>query len=124
MKKIEIKWFDTPELHDYDASFDYMRLIFDEKTCNKIIEDLKNAPMTSFKAKDIFRASGLSLADASNFHVKKNLKKMKNGEKMVPILLVRDSKHGKVHISDGFHRLSAVWTLSEDINIPCKIITL
>ncbi len=36
--------------------------------------------------------------------------------------LVRDVRHGKVVIADGYHRLCAVYTFSEDEWIPCKIV--
>jgi hypothetical protein len=47
---------------------------------------------------------------------------MKNGEKMSPILLVRYA--GKVIIADGYHRMCAVYSLSEDASIPCQIVSV
>jgi len=78
--------------------------------------------VTSFKAKDIFRASALSLLGVSNFHVEKDLKKIRNGRKLSPLLLVRDETHAKVVIADGYHRLCAVYSFDEDSMIPCKIV--
>jgi hypothetical protein len=75
-----------------------------------------------FKAKDIFRASGLSLLGISNSHVAKDQQKIKDGKSLSPILLVRDSNNGKVDIADGYHRLCAVYSVSEDELIPCKIV--
>ena len=78
--------------------------------------------MTSFKAKDIFRASRLNLLGLQNRHVDANLLKIKNGEELSSILLVRDSQSNRVIIADGYHRLSAVYSLYEDADIPCKIL--
>ena len=78
--------------------------------------------MTSFKAKDIFRASRLNLLGLQNRHVDANLLKIKNGEELSSILLVRDSQSNRVIIADGYHRLSAVYSLYEDVDIPCKIL--
>ena len=78
--------------------------------------------MATFKAKDVFRASELSLLGVSNSHVVENQKKIRHGEKMSPILLVRYS--GKVIIADGYHRMCAVYSLSEDVIIPCKIVSV
>jgi len=39
-----------------------------------------------------------------------------------PLLLVRDSANGKVVIADGYHRLCAVYSYSEDALIPCRIV--
>ena len=47
---------------------------------------------------------------------------IKDGEKLSPILLVRDSVNGKVIIADGYHRLCAVYSFDEDAVIPCKIV--
>ena len=120
--EIKIKWLDKPEDHDYPAALSYFNLIYDDATSNKFVEKLKQAPVTQFKSKDIFRASGLSLLGVSNSHVKKDRKKIKNDEALSPLLLVRDSANGKLVIADGYHRLCAVYGFDEDALIPCKII--
>mgnify|MGYP003344459168 FL=1 len=76
--------------------------------------------VTEFKAKDIFRASSLSLLGISNSHVEKDRRKIARGKALSPILLVRQS--GKVVIADGYHRLCAVYGFDEDAPIPCKIV--
>jgi hypothetical protein len=50
------------------------------------------------------------------------MEKIENGEELSPILLVRDSLCNRVMIADGYHGLSAVYALSEDADIPCKIV--
>ena len=75
-----------------------------------------------FKAKDIFRASRLSLLGVSNSHVEKDTRKIRDGLGLAPLLLVRDEPNGGVVIADGYHRLCAVYGFDEDAVIPCKII--
>ena len=99
-----------------------MNLLYDKETTARLVEKLKGSKVTSFKAKDIFRASALSLLGISNSHVEKDLKKIRNGRKLSPLLLVRDEKHAKVIIADGYHRLCAVYSFDEDAMIPCKIV--
>lgn len=77
--------------------------------------------MSSFKAKDIFRASELSLLGISNLHVKRDRNKIKRNISLSPLLLIRDAKNGNVIIADGYHRLCAVYSFDEDALIPCKI---
>jgi hypothetical protein len=77
--------------------------------------------MSEFKAKDIFRASRLSLLGAGNSHVKKDIIKIESGSEVSPLLLVRDAANGKVVIADGYHRMCAVYSFDEDAVIPCKI---
>ena len=120
--EIEISWLPNPEDHDYPAALSYLSLIYDEKTAKKYVADLRAASVSTFKAKDIFRASSLSLLGVSNSHVEKDISKIKNGAKLSPLLLVRDSVNGKVVIADGYHRLCAVYSFNEDALIPCKII--
>jgi len=121
-KKPDIGWLAEPEEHDYPAAESYLKLLFDEKTVVSLLERLKRSPMTVFKAKDIFRASGLSLLGISNSHVEKDLTKIRKGSELSPLLLVRDGNGGKVIIADGYHRLCAVYSVDEDAMIPCKIV--
>jgi hypothetical protein len=121
-EKTDIRWLDQPEDHDYPAAQSYLALVYDEKTATGYVEKLKRAPVWGFKAKDIFRASCLSLLGVSNSHVEKDRKKIQDGRKLSPLLLVRDNANGKVIIADGYHRLCAVYSLDEDAVIPCKIV--
>ena len=118
----QIKWLDEPEEHDYQAASSYLSLLYDDSTASSYVEKLQQAAMSQFKAKDIFRASGLSLLGVSNSHVDKDRDKIKDGKELSPLLLVRDAEHGKVIIADGYHRLCAVYSYDEDALIPSKIV--
>lgn len=115
----EIIWLPQPEDHDYPAAMAYLTLLFPAETAEAMIEALKAAPMAAFKAKDIFRASRLSLLGASNYHVQHNMDKIAKGKPLSPILLVRSKN---LIIADGFHRLCAVDRYDEDADIPCKLV--
>ena len=121
-KKIEIKWLLKPENQDYAAAMSFLNLLFDKKKTSVYVDKLKKAPMTEFKAKDIFRASALPLLGIANVHVLKDKKKIVSKESLSPILLVRDSPNGKVIIADGYHRMCAVYYYDEDAVIPCQIV--
>jgi len=121
-RKTEIKWLATPKERDYPAAESYLNLIFDSKTVTSLLRQLKQAPVSEFKAKDIFRASGLSVLGVSNSHVKKDRKKILAEHPLSPLLLVRGKASGKVVIADGYHRLCAVYGFDEDAVIPCKIV--
>ena len=118
----EIKWLPEPEAKNYPAAVSYLTLLYTDATVKVIVKNLKRAPISQFKAKDIFRASGLSLLGISNSRVNKDQNKIKAGIEISPILLVRDEKNGKVIIADGYHRMCAVYSFSEDAIIPCKIV--
>jgi len=118
----EIQWLDEPEEHNYPAAESYLNLLHDDKIVEELVTKLRLSKVTKFKAKDIFRASGLSLLGVSNLRVEKNKQKIKNGTPLSPLLLLRDGLHGKVVIADGYHRMCAVYSFSEDEWIPCKIV--
>jgi len=121
-KVAEIKWLKEPESHDYPAAKSYLSLFYDEDLVKTKVKKLKAAPISSFKAKDIFRASGLSLLGISNSHVEADKEKIESGQALSPLLLVRDAFQGKVIIADGYHRLCAIYLFFEDAVIPCKIV--
>lgn len=116
-----VKWLDAPEEHDYPAAASYLSLLRPPDEVATLVRLLRAAPTTSFKAKDIFRASGLSLLGVSNSHVQKDRQKIDAGKPLSPLLLVRDPGHGRVVIADGYHRLCAVYGADEDAVIPCRI---
>jgi hypothetical protein len=120
-REIRIKWLTKPQEHDYTAAVSYLSLLYEEPTAAAHVDKLKRASMSKRKAKDIFRASRLSLLGVSNFHVKKDRKKIKAGTALSPLLLIRDTSNGKVIIADGYHRLCAVYSYDEDAVVPCKI---
>ena len=113
-------WMKNPEPHDFPAAADYLELIFSEEEANKIVCDLQTATPRIKKAKDILGASGLSLLPESNIHVKENIKKVKKWKKLSHLLLVKHEH--KLVISDGYHRICAAYYLSEDLEIPCRLV--
>lgn len=116
-----ITWLTDVEEHDYPAAESYLRLIYRNEKVAEVVAALRKAPLTHFKAKDIFRASQLSLLGISNRHVERDRKKIADGKSLSPLLLMRDQQNGKVVIADGYHRLCAVYEYDEDALIPCKI---
>ncbi len=120
--KTNVQWLDEPEKHDYPAAASYLSLMFDDKTTRGLVARLRRAPVVEYKAKDVFRASRLSLLGVSNLHVDQDRRKVSAGEKLSPLLLVRDSQNGQVIIADGYHRMCAVYSFDEDAVIPCKIV--
>jgi len=118
----KIKWLAQPEANNYPAANSYLNLFFDDDTAGTMVKKLKAAKVSQFKAKDIFRASALSLLGVSNSHVQKDRKKIKKQIKLSPLLLVRNSSNGRIIIADGYHRLCAIYSFDEDALIPCKIV--
>jgi len=119
-KKMITYWLENPEEHDFPAAQDYLELIYAPDIAKQKVDLLRKAPTVQKKAKDILRASMLSMLPESNIHVKANIKKVKKGGKLSPILLVRGSD--KLIIADGYHRVCAIYFLSEDLVVPCRLV--
>jgi hypothetical protein len=120
-KKTSIKWRREPQKHDYPAAASYLSLTLGQQAAKNVAKELEKAEMSEFAAKDIFRASQLSLLGVSNSHVEKDRAKVIRHERLSPLLLFRDERNGKLVIADGYHRLCAVYTFDEDSMIPCKV---
>ena len=121
-KNVSIKWLSEPEDDDYLGALAYLSLLYDKRIAKSYLGKLKRASVSEFKATDIFRASGLPLLGTSDPHVEKDEQKLKSGNKLPPLLLIRDSANGRIVIADGYHRLCAVYSYDEDAVIPCKIV--
>ena len=119
----EILWFAECEPHNYPAALSYLTLLYLPAKAKALVAGLEAAPVAEFKAKDIFRASRLSLLGVSNSHVVRDRKKIVSRKPLSPILLVRDSNHGKVVIADGYHRMCALYSFHEDALVHCKIVS-
>ena len=117
-----ITWMAEAEENNFPAAESYLSLIYSEKRAARMVAKLRAADIVKFKAKDIFRASRLSLVGVSNLHVERDKKKIQAGTSLSPLLLVRDESNGKVVVADGYHRLCAVYAFDEDAWIDCKII--
>ncbi|OPC53361.1 hypothetical protein [Elizabethkingia bruuniana] len=123
MKKTTPKadiWLGEPEEHDFPAAQDYLELLFVPDEAQKIVAKLKKAPTIKKKSKDILRASKLALLPETNIHVKENLKKVEKNKKLSPILLVRGQN--ELIIADGYHRLCCSYYLTEDLDVPCRLV--
>ena len=118
----EMKWLPDVEEDDYSAAESYLRIIYSEDRVSKMMTKFRSATIVQFKAKDIFRASQLSLLGVSNLHVEKDRKRISEGKGLSPLLMVRDKRNSKVIVADGYHRLCAIYSFNEDALIRCKIV--
>jgi hypothetical protein len=121
-KKTGIKWLSEPQKHDYAAAVSYLSLLMEPKAAKNVVDQMQEAAMAEYAAKDIFRASGLPLLGFGDSQVQQDRTSIIRGEKLSPILLLRDKPASKLVIADGYHRICAVYTFDEDALIPCKIV--
>ena len=119
-----VVWGDEPDEHDYPAAADYLALLATAAQISEIVAALKQAPIVRKKAKDLLRASRLELLPKDNPHVSRDLKKIKKGTPLSPILAVRGDLDAGValQIADGYHRVCASYWTDENTDIPVRIV--
>ena len=118
----DVEWLPDVEEHNYPAAESYLRILYSEDRVAEMMARFRSVAIVQFKAKDIFRASQLSLLGVSNLHVENDREKIQKKKSLSPLLLLRDEQNGKVVIADGYHRLCAIYEFNEDAWILCKII--
>ena len=119
-------WKDEPEEHDFPDAGDYLTLVADDATRDAIVEALRSAATVHGKAKDLLRASRLPLLGLDNAHVANDLAKVRRGERLSPVLLVRGSARSgaPLTVADGYHRICASYQIDENAVIPFRIVDL
>jgi hypothetical protein len=121
-----VSWVTEPDEQDYPAAEDYLALLATPAQVSEIVAALKAAPVVYKKAKDLLRASRLPLLPLDNPHVARDLKRIKKGKQLSPILVVRgDLTHDvALQIADGYHRVCASYHTDENTDIPVKIVSV
>jgi hypothetical protein len=119
-------WKDEPDEHDYPAAADFLSLLAPPAAVAATVVALRQAPLAHRKAKDLLRASGLPVLAPDNVHVAKDLKKVHDGGKLSPVLVVRGNVKTSqpLTVADGYHRICASYHLSENTDIPCRLVDL
>jgi hypothetical protein len=115
----QVVWLSEPEDHDYPAAADYLDLLLIEDQTQFLVDLLREAPVIYKKAKDILRASELPILPVEDPHVAKDLKKISEGKRLSPVLLVRSNP---LVVADGYHRICACYHIGADTEIPCKLV--
>ena len=117
--KIHIKWAAAVAEHDYAAAQAYLSLKLGDDALAKAVDRLRKAPLTTRRANDILRASGLTAAPPDDPGVMKDLIKAIEGEPLSPVLVLSSKK--RADIADGFHRVSLVYRLDPYTDVPMKL---
>lgn len=117
-------WKGDPDPHDFPAASDFLSLALSRTETAAVVRKLKAATLAHRKANDLLRASRLPLLPIDDPEVARDLRKIRKGELLSPVLLVRGSlaKDVPLTVADGFHRISASYHLDEDADIPCRIV--
>ena len=117
--QVPIRWEDHVAEHDYAAAEAYLSLKLTATATDKVVNRLRKAKLTTRRANDVLRASGLTAAPLDDPGVVKDLIKVIEGKALSPVLVVGDG--GATDIADGFHRVSMVYRIDPYANVPLKL---
>jgi hypothetical protein len=117
--EVPIKWKDDVAEHDYAAAHAYLSLKLSAAATDEAVTRLRKAELTTRRANDILRASGLAAAPLDDPGVVKDLIKVIEGKRLSPILVVGGA--AGTDIADGYHRVSLVYRLDPYGGVPLKL---
>jgi len=114
------------DAHYHSAAVDYLSLSAPPALAVALADELVRSDLVTHRANDLLRASGLALLGKDDTRVAKNLKKLKRGETLAPVMLIRgDLRTGRaLVVADGYHRICASYHIDEDLDIFCRIADL
>jgi hypothetical protein len=116
------RWLPAPKAGDLPGAESFLSLLSSDATARRHADRLRKARRKDYRAKDVLRASGLPVLGAADPDVARNRSMIRRGLALSPLLLVRDSKSGRVVIADGYHRLCAAYSFDRDALVSCRIV--
>jgi hypothetical protein len=117
---VPIKWAAEVADHDYAAAEAYLSLKLGTDAVAKAVKHLRAGKLTTRRANDILRAAGLTPVRLDDPGVLKDLIKVIEGKPLSPVLVLQGKKGAE--IADGFHRVSLVYQLDPDADVPMKLV--
>lgn len=124
MSKEAVSWKKQPVGKDFAAASSFLSLIYPTARTRSLVRALRNAGTVHHAAKDLLRASHLPLLPAEDEHVAEDLKRIRKGKPLSPVLLVRGdmSKGIPLVVADGYHRICAICYYDEDAPISSRLV--
>jgi hypothetical protein len=125
MPKESTLWKEKPSAKDFTAALSFLCLIYPTADAKKLVGALRRARTIEHAAKDLLRASGLPLLPHDEAHVADDLKRIRKGKPLSPVLLIQGdmSRCIPLIVADGYHRICAIWHYDEDAPISCRLIS-
>lgn len=116
-----VKWIKRPRKKDYPSAEAYLTLTLGQGRARRLIKRLRAAKLRKLPARDILRASRTPMSEVRAFDWVRQNKDIKKGRPFAPLLLVCDTRSGKLIVADGFHRLCAAFAQNQNANVRFKL---
>ena len=123
MAKQQPVWKKKPEDEDFAGALHFLSLVLPGAKARKLVQSMRKTNTIELAAKDLLRASNLPLLPSDEPHVDDDLKKIRKGKPLAPVLLVRGDISGGIPliVADGYHRICAVYYYDDSVPIHCRI---
>lgn len=120
-----MSWKNKPGRRDLDAAFRYLSLLNRSDSATALVQGLRTAETCEHAAKDLLRACALPLLARDESQVATELKRVRKGRPLPPVLLIQGAMAQAVPltVADGYHRICAVYYYDEDAPIACRIVS-
>ena len=124
MPKDVAQWAPRPDKAEYAGALNYLSLQFSDAAARRLVAKARRAVPVKHTAKDILRASNLPLLPPDERHVADNLKKIRKGKPIAPVIAIQgDWMRGRPFvIADGYHRMCAACHADEDAPVAVIIV--
>ena len=124
MAKQQPVWKKKPEDEDFAGALHFLSLVLPGAKARKLVQSMRKTKTIELAAKDLLRASNLPLLPSDEPHVDDDLKKIRKGKPLAPVLLVRGDISGGIPliVADGYHRICAVYYYDDSVPIHCRIV--
>jgi hypothetical protein len=126
MAKTRVNWKPRPGKREVEGAFNYLSLQFPTAQAKRLVAGVRRGQRIERVAKDILRACNLPLLPTDELHVADNLKKIRKGKAIAPLILVQgDLTRGvPLLIADGYHRVCATCHADEDAPVAAVMVKL
>jgi hypothetical protein len=126
MSKHTAIWSKQVSKQVLEAALNYLSLQLPTAKAQKAVTQARRIPPVQRIAKDVLRASRLPLLPSDERHVAEDLKRIRKGKALSPVILVQGdlSKGCPAIIADGYHRMCAACHADEDSPVAIVLIPM
>ena len=123
-KRQRLNWRRRPVATDLAAASRFLALINTPSQTKHLIGALRRSEAAHHAAKDLLRASGLPLLASDEPQVATDLRRIRKGKPLSPVLLIAGDMTAGVAltVADGYHRICAVCYFDEDAPVSCRVV--
>jgi hypothetical protein len=123
MSRQRLTWRARPVAADFAAAGKYLSLLNDVARSRALVAALRRRRVVWHAAKDLLRASALPLLPCDDAQVEADLKRIRKGKALSPVLLIAGemSRPRALTVADGYHRICAICYYDEDAPVACLL---